>query len=152
MSPPQASVAVPPVLDDVDVAPAKNVELVATATNDAASPESVGSDDTAATKSAHADLSRRMDALSLAQALLDFELANARVLDLTARLVEANSRVVKIQGQLDDVRVDVAAGHADADRARVDAAAAHAAIADLRASRTYRLAQRIAALARAVRR
>ena len=40
-------------------------------------------------------LSREIDALSLSQALVDFEMANARVLDLMARLVEANERVVR---------------------------------------------------------
>jgi hypothetical protein len=40
-------------------------------------------------------LTRQIDALSLAQALVDFEMANARVLDLTARLVEANERVAR---------------------------------------------------------
>ena len=40
-------------------------------------------------------LTRQIDALSLAQALVDFEMANARVLDLTARLVEANERVTR---------------------------------------------------------
>ena len=49
----------------------------------------------------HDRLAREIDALSLRQALLDFEMANARVLDLTARLVEANTRVLKLQRELD---------------------------------------------------
>ncbi len=47
-------------------------------------------------------LTRAMDALSLTQALLDFEMANTRVLDLTARLVESNARVIKLQTAIDE--------------------------------------------------
>lgn len=48
------------------------------------------------------ELVRQIDALSLSQALVDFEMANARVLDLTARLVEANERVVRFGRQAAD--------------------------------------------------
>lgn len=63
------------------------------------------------------ELERQIDALSLNQALLDFELANARVLDLTARLVEANIRVMRHQGETDALRAEIA-GY----QARLDAA------------------------------
>jgi hypothetical protein len=63
------------------------------------------------------ELERQIDALSLNQALLDFELANARVLDLTARLVEANTRVMRHQGETDALRAELAGF-----QARLDAA------------------------------
>lgn len=90
------------------------------------------------------DLRRQMDALSLTQALLDFEMANARVLDLTARLVEANSRVLGLQSEVD------AARHA-ADDVRASLAAREAELVALRSSRSYKLAERIQMLLRAVR-
>jgi hypothetical protein len=58
-------------------------------------------------------LTHEMDALSLTQALLDFEMANARVLDLTARLVEANARVIKLQTTVDETSVHRAALEAE---------------------------------------
>ena len=67
------------------------------------------------------ELERQIDALSLNQALLDFELANARVLDLTARLVEANTRVMRHQSETDALRGDLAGF-----QARLDAA--HSAV------------------------
>jgi hypothetical protein len=63
------------------------------------------------------ELERQIDALSLNQALLDFELANARVLDLTARLVEANTRVMRHQSETDALRAELAGF-----QARLDAA------------------------------
>lgn len=44
-----------------------------------------------------------MDALSLEQALLDTELANARVIDLTRRLLEAHAEVERLRGQIDGI-------------------------------------------------
>lgn len=49
-------------------------------------------------------LSAQMDRLSLEQALLDVEVANARVLDLTARLVESNQRISSLVGDVDGLR------------------------------------------------
>lgn len=44
-----------------------------------------------------------MDRLSLNQALIDFEIANARVIDLTHRLLEAEAVAARLQGELDDL-------------------------------------------------
>ena len=49
------------------------------------------------------DVTAEMNALSLEQALLDTELANARVIDLTRRLLEAHAEVDRLRGQLDAV-------------------------------------------------
>jgi hypothetical protein len=46
-----------------------------------------------------------MDGLSLHQALLDFEVANARVLDLTRRLMEAQAEIVELRAQVDTLRL-----------------------------------------------
>jgi hypothetical protein len=45
-----------------------------------------------------------MDRLSLSQALVDFEIANARVIDLTRRLLEAEANAAGLRGQLDELR------------------------------------------------
>ena len=48
-----------------------------------------------------ADLSHELDRLSLTQALLDFEVANARVTDLTQRLIEASEEIAALRAELD---------------------------------------------------
>ena len=48
-----------------------------------------------------ASLREEIDRLSLEQALRDFEVANARVVDLTQRLISANDKVVDQQRELD---------------------------------------------------
>ena len=89
----------------------------------------VGNDSADATSSALSEsgrtgteLERQIDALSLNQALLDFELANARVLDLTARLVEANTRVMRHQGETDALRAEIAGFQARLDTAHAEVA------------------------------
>ncbi len=54
------------------------------------------------------ELSAQIDRLSLEQALLDVEVANARVLDLTARLVEANQRIATLSNDVDLLRQESA--------------------------------------------
>ena len=76
-------------------------------------------------------IGRQIDALSLTQALLDFEMANARVLDLTARLVEANARVIKLQTANDALHAEQVATCANL-RAQVDTAFEQAAAANAR--------------------
>lgn len=46
----------------------------------------------------------KLDEISLAQALIDFEVANARVVDLTARLVEAHRRQAELANELEELR------------------------------------------------
>lgn len=50
---------------------------------------------------ASTDLSHELDRLSLTQALLDFEVANARVTDLTQRLIEAANEIGSLHDELD---------------------------------------------------
>jgi hypothetical protein len=119
------------------------------------------------------DLARTLDTLSLTQALLDFEVANARVLDLTARLVEANQRVQRSQAEIDAARAEAAtvqsdavasieAAHGETDRVRAELqatmgqtraelVAALAEVAAIRATRGYRALERVAKLRRALR-
>jgi len=47
------------------------------------------------------ELEREMDRLSLEQSLRDFEIANARVIDLTKRLLEANEQIWDLQRQVE---------------------------------------------------
>ena len=53
-------------------------------------------------------LRREMDELSLKQALVDFEVANARVLDLTRRLMETQAEVVELRAELERLRGEYA--------------------------------------------
>jgi hypothetical protein len=54
-----------------------------------------------------ASLREEIDRLSLEQALRDFEVANARVIDLTQRLISANDKVVGQQQELDRLQVEL---------------------------------------------
>lgn len=87
------------------------------------------------------EVARRLDRLNLTQALLDFEVANARVLDLTARLVESNKRVVGLQAEADAMRGAL-------DGARADIAELQRRLAEVEASTTYKAAQKLGSLAR----
>lgn len=94
------------------------------------------------------ELTRRLDRLNLTQALLDFELANARVLDLTARLVESNKRVLTLQHDADAAHHELTAACAGLDGARVDIAELQRRIADIESSTTYRAARKLGSLSR----
>lgn len=53
-----------------------------------------------------AGLQAEMDKLSLSQALVDFEVANTRVLDLTRRLLEAQAEIGGLRGELEQARAE----------------------------------------------
>ena len=97
-----------------------------------------------------AELVRRLDALSLQQALIDFELANARVLDLTARLVEATNASVRRQAELDaihatidGVRMELAEALQKARVATAAAGVAQGALTAIESSPTYRVVRAV---------
>lgn len=52
-------------------------------------------------------LAKEMDDLSLSQALRDFEIANARVIDLTQRLVEASKTIAELRAEIDVARAEM---------------------------------------------
>ncbi len=87
------------------------------------------------------ELTRRLDRLNLTQALLDFELANARVLDLTARVVESNKRVLTLQAENEAHRLA-------ADAAHTSIVTMSARLAAVESSTTYRTAQKLSSLGR----
>ena len=94
-----------------------------------------------------------LDRLNLAQALRDFEVANARVIDLTARLTELHGRLVDTQHELSLTRVHV--GNLDAiidghEAVALRAAEAEAQLAAVRQSRSFRLAVLMSKIARRV--
>lgn len=96
------------------------------------------------------ELVRRLDALSLQQALIDFELANARVLDLTARLVEATNASVRRQAELDamhatisGVRTELAEALEKARVATAAAGVAQGALTAIESSPTYRVVRAV---------
>lgn len=55
------------------------------------------------------DVDNALNQISLEQALVDFEIANARVIDLTRRLVEANEELAESKNSLELLRIQ----HAD---------------------------------------
>ena len=82
-------------------------------------------------------LQEEIDRLSLEQALRDFEVANARVIDLTQRLISANEKVLAVQKESDDLRIEL-----------TQLRSVHEA---MRGSAAYRIASKIWALRNAVR-
>ena len=50
------------------------------------------------------EFSSKMDQLSVEQALRDFEVANARVVDLTRRLVESNEQIRQLEDRISSLR------------------------------------------------
>lgn len=53
------------------------------------------------------ELSAELDRLSLEQALIDFEVANARVRDLTQRLIAANHEIAELRLNLSAHQVEL---------------------------------------------
>ncbi|MCZ7527357.1 MAG: hypothetical protein M5U14_13845 [Acidimicrobiia bacterium] len=85
-----------------------------------------------------AALAHEMDQLSLEQALIDFEIANARVRDLTERLVEATSTIQALREELGRLRQE----HAELQELHDE----------MRSSAAFRLASRLWAIRNALRR
>jgi chromosome segregation ATPase len=81
-------------------------------------------------------LETEIDRLSLAQAIRDFEIANARTIDLTQRLISANERIRELQKEADELRVTLASLQA-----------AHDA---MKGSHAFRIAEKIWAVRNAV--
>lgn len=73
------------------------------------------------------ELERELDRLSVEQALRDFEIANARTIDVTQRLVDLSNEVRELREQLVSTQEALAAAKAE-NRA-------------IRASTTFRLAE-----------
>jgi hypothetical protein len=89
-------------------------------------------------------LPRLIDQISLEAALLDFEVANARVVDLTKRLVEATDDLIRLQNETEFRRLEAEALRREADLLRLEAEAA-------RGSRAYKLARQAHGLVRLLR-
>jgi hypothetical protein len=83
------------------------------------------------------DLDRELDAISLDQALVDFEIANARVVDLTARLLAAEQEIGRLRAEL----AAVSEVHHDLETRHVA----------MQQSAAFRLANRVWALRNALR-
>ncbi len=62
-----------------------------------------------ATASAAARVVAEIDRVSLSQALVDVDVANARVIDLTARLVTSQRRLAEVTAERDEARRQLAA-------------------------------------------
>src|SRR5438128_5362396 len=82
------------------------------------------------------ELRLELDRLSLEQSLADFEVANARVVDLTQRLVDAAEEIRSLRTELDNVRR--AQGTLEAELSRT------------RSTKAYRFAEKVWELRRAL--
>ena len=82
-------------------------------------------------------LEEELDRLSLTQALVDAEMATARVVDLTERLVDARQQIVNLHSELEHLRIEYAQYRVEQERAQSSAA--------------YRLAAKIWAVRNALR-
>jgi hypothetical protein len=101
------------------------------------------------------ELSAQMDRLSLEQALLDVEVANARVLDLTARLVEATQRISVLGADLDAMRSETeqvkVVAEVEVAAVRTEMASHQAHLDAQRSSTAYRWAAKVWNLRNAIR-
>jgi hypothetical protein len=94
-----------------------------------------------------------IDRINLSQALRDFEVANARVIDLTARLTETHRRLADTQHELSLTRVHVGnleaiiAGHEGTAQVALNA---RMELATVQQSRSFRLAVLMSRIARKV--
>jgi hypothetical protein len=61
-------------------------------------------------------LEEELDRLSLTQALVDAEMATARVIDLTERLVDARQQLLRLRTELEHVRIDYTQYRAEQER------------------------------------
>lgn len=82
-------------------------------------------------------MEEELDRLSLAQALVDAEMATARVMDLTERLVDARQQLVRLRGELEHLRIEYVQYRVEQER--------------VQSSRAYRLAAKIWAVRNALR-
>ncbi len=82
-------------------------------------------------------LEKELDRLSLTQALVDAEMATARVIDLTERLIEAREQVMNLRSELDQLRIEYTQYRAEHEQ--------------MKSSAAYRLASRIWAVRNALR-
>lgn len=81
------------------------------------------------------ELQRELDRLSLDQALRDFDVANARVVDLTQRLIGAGQELLRARDELETLR-----------REHEELRVAHEG---MQRSRAFKMASRVAALRKA---
>jgi hypothetical protein len=67
-------------------------------------------------------LKDELDRLSLTQALVDAEMASARVIDLTERLVDARQQLVNLRSELEHLRIEYTQYRVEQERAQSSAA------------------------------
>ncbi len=67
-------------------------------------------------------LEDELDRLSLTQALVDAEMATARVIDLTERLVDARQQIMNLRSELEHVRIEYAQYKAEQEQIKSSAA------------------------------
>jgi hypothetical protein len=67
-------------------------------------------------------LEEQLDRLSLTQALVDAEMATARVIDLTERLVDAREQLVNLRSELEHLRIEYTQYRVEQEQMRSSAA------------------------------
>jgi hypothetical protein len=92
-----------------------------------------------------------LDQISLEAALLDFEVANARVVDLTKRLVEATDDLIRMQHETEVQRLASGGVRREAEALRRETDLLRLEVEAARGSRAYRLAREAHGLIRFLR-
>jgi hypothetical protein len=67
-------------------------------------------------------LEEELDRLSLTQALVDADMATARVIDLTERLVDARVQIANLRSELEHVRIEFSQYRAEEEQMKSSAA------------------------------
>lgn len=94
--------------------------------------------------------SAAIDRLNLAQALRDFEVANVRVVDLTARLTAMHEQMLDLQHRCSLAELHLASAVAMQSQLEFERDAARDEVAQLRASRSYRIGNMVVRLVKTV--
>ncbi len=84
-----------------------------------------------------------LESVNLNQALVDFEIANARVMDLTGRVTSMSSELLQLRSQIGQAKLAVSMAEAAAAVAEADAASARHEVAVIRGSLAYRVLRRL---------
>lgn len=84
----------------------------------------------------------RLDTLNLEQALVDLDLANGRVIDLTGRVTSLSEDVLRLRAEVGNLQLVLAQERAESERQRQAAQRAQAELTTVRGSRAFRIAQR----------
>lgn len=85
----------------------------------------------------------RVAELDLEQALIDLEIANARVIDLTSRLTSMSAEVLRLRAEVGNLQLVRSLDQSDAVRLQEETAALRSQLAAVQRPLVYRVARRL---------